>query len=200
MTRISIITPCYDAGQFVNELLDSVVAQTLPDWEHVVVDDGSPDESPAVVAHRVESEPRLKLIRQPNAGAIAARNRGFDASDPGSDYLLFLDADDVLRPDMVETMVSYLDAHPEVAMAFCEPDWIDGDGKPIVYGSPGTRYVPGRFGVRRLPADEPATPFSAFFFWGRVSPSITVLRRDAYVKAGGFSEDQGWYAEDLDLW
>ena len=200
MTRISVITPCYDAGQFVGALLDGMQAQKLRDWQHVIVDDGSPDDSPAQVARRMETEPRIKLIRQANAGAIAARNLGFAESDPASDYVLFLDADDVLKPEMLSTMVDYLDAHPDVAAAFCEPDWIDAAGSPMVYGSPGTRFVPSRFGVKRLPASEPRTPFAALFFWGRVSPSITVLRRQAYVESGGFSEDQGWYAEDLDLW
>ena len=200
MTRISIITPCYDAGQFVSELMDSVAGQTLGEWEHIVIDDGSPDDSPAIVGGRAEHEPRLRLIRQANSGAIAARNRGFAASDPSSDYVLFLDADDVLLPRMLETMVGYLDAHPEVSMAYCEPGWIDASGAPISYGSPGTRYVPTRFGVRQIPSSEPSTPFEALFFWGRVSPSISVLRRSAYIAAGGFSEDQGWYAEDLDLW
>lgn len=200
MTRVSIITPCYDAGQFVDALLNSVAHQTLREWEHIVVDDGSPDDSPRLVAARLKREPRLKLIRQANAGAIAARNTGFAAADPHSDYVLFLDADDVLLPKMLDTMVAYLDAHPDVSMAFCEPDWIDADDRPIKYGSPGTRYVPGRLGVRLLPSKDPVTPFSALFFWGRVSPSISVLRRSAYERSGGFSEDQGWYAEDLDLW
>jgi GT2 family glycosyltransferase len=200
MTRISIITPCYDAGQFVEALLDGMAAQSLREWEHIVVDDGSPDDSPQLVAARMAHEPRLKLIRQTNAGAIVARNRGFAAADPASDYVLFLDADDVLQPRMLETMVGYLDAHPEVSMAFCEPDWIDADGRPIKYGSPGTRYVPTRHGVRLLPVSDPVTPFAALFFWGRVSPSISVVRRTAYERSGGFSEEQGWYAEDLDLW
>ncbi len=200
MTRISVITPCHDAAQFVPALLDSVSSQTLTDWEHIVVDDGSPDDSALLVEARLGREPRLKLIRQANAGAIAARNRGFAAADPTSEYVLFLDADDVLRPGMLETMVTYLDAHPDVSMAYCEPVWIDGNDHPIEYGSPGTRYVPGRLGVRLLAADEPVTPFAALFFWGRVSPSISVLRRSAYERVGGFSEDQGYYAEDLDLW
>lgn len=200
MTRVSIITPCHEAGQFIETLLDSVATQSLADWEHIVVDDGSPDDSAQLVAAHVDREPRLRLIRQANAGAIAARNRGFAAADPTSEYVLFLDADDVLRPTMLERMVGYLDAHPDVSMAFCEPDWIDAEGQPVTYGSPGTRYVATRRGVRILPADDPVTPFAALFFWGRVSPSISVLRRDAYERAGGFSEDQGYYAEDLDLW
>lgn len=200
MTRVSIVTPCHDAGQFVGALLDSVAGQTFADWEHVVVDDGSPDDTSEQVARRLSLEPRLKLIRQANAGAIAARNRGFALADQASEYVLFLDADDVLKPTMLEELVGYLDAHADVSMVFCEPEWIDADGRPMAYGSPGTRYVPAGRGVRLLPASDPVTPFSALFFWGRVSPSITLLRRSAYELSGGFSEDQGYYAEDLDLW
>src|SRR4029077_13492879 len=57
-----------------------------------------------------------------------------------------------------------------------------------------------RLGVRLLPAHDPVTPFAALFFWGRVTTSISVLRRSAYERAGGFSEDQGFHAEDIALW
>jgi GT2 family glycosyltransferase len=114
--------------------------------------------------------------------------------------VLFLDSDDVLEPDMLETLVAYLDGHPDVGMAFCDASWIDGDDRPITYGSPGTRYVPSGRGVRPLPADCPDTPFVALFFWGRIGPSVAVLRRSVYEATGGWDEDQGYYAEDLDLW
>lgn len=200
MTRVSVITPCYEAAAVIEATLDGVAAQTLRDWEHVVVDDGSPDATADLVTARLGREPRLRLIRQANAGVSAARNRGFAASDPNSDYVLFLDADDVLEPQMLETMVRYLDSHPDVAMAFCEPTWIDAEDRPVEYGSPGTRYVPGRVGVHRLPVTEPVTPFAALFFWGRINVSISLLRRSAYERTGGFSVEQGLYGEDLDMW
>lgn len=200
MTRVSIITPCHRVERFVCGLLDSVAGQTFTQWEHIVVDDGSPDRTAAIVAERMASEPRLSLLRQPNAGAIAARNRGFSGSYPRSEYVLFLDADDELKPSMLESMVAYLDEHPDVSMVFCEPEVIDEEGVPVEHASPGRRYVPGRLGTRRMREEEPVTPFAALFFWGAVTPSISVLRRSAYVDAGGFSEQQGWYAEDLDLW
>lgn len=199
MTAVSVVTPCHEAAEFIDEMLTSVAAQTFADWQHIVIDDGSPDDSAARVMRRLEQEPRLRLVRQANAGAIAARNRGFELSDPDARYVMFLDADDALLPDALRTMVDYLDAHEDVAMVFCEPRWIDRDGRPVVYGSPGTRYVPTRFGVRKLGADDAVTPFESLFFWARVSPSITLMRRERYVAAGGFLEDQGYYAEDLDL-
>ncbi len=200
MTRVSVITPCHLVERFIPRVLNSVAAQTFTDWEHIVVDDGSPDGTAALVAERVAVEPRLSLLRQANAGVIAARNRGFDASDPATSYVLFLDGDDELKPTMLERMVGYLDAHPDVSMLFCENEAVDAEGRPTRSQSPGTRYTPTRFGVRRIPREEPATPFAALFFWGCVTPSVSLLRRSVFEMAGGFSEDQGFYAEDLDLW
>lgn len=200
MPRVSIVTPCHNAEPFVERMLESVRAQSFEDWEHVVVDDGSPDRTAEIVAGTAAVEPRLRLLRQSNAGAIAARNHGFAAATATSEYLLFLDADDVLHPRMLSTLISYLDSRAEVGMVFCEPIWVDAQDSVVTYGSPGARYVPTRFGVRKLPPDLAPTPFISLFFWGRISPSISLLRRSAYDRTGGWDPGQGYYAEDLDLW
>ena len=199
MSRVTIITPCYQAERFIPRLLRTVATQTFTDWTHVVVDDGSDDRTAALVAERLPYEPRLCLVRQTNEGAAAARRRGFAEADAESAYLLFLDADDELRPDMLEVMTGYLDAHPEVSMVFCDHETLDGQGRPVEAPSPGNRYVPTRFGVRRLNEREAATPFAAFLFWAAVTPSDVLLRRSAYERAGGFTAGQV-YTEDLDLW
>ena len=72
---VSILTPAYDVARFIGATLDSVLAQTTPDWEMVVVDDGSQDGTAAVVATR--QDPRIRLIRQENAGVSAARSRAW---------------------------------------------------------------------------------------------------------------------------
>jgi glycosyltransferase involved in cell wall biosynthesis len=195
-----VITPVYNTELYLGQAIHSVRAQTLTDWELIVVDDGSTDGSAKVARAASASDPRIRLLQQPNGGVSAARIAGHAASDGVSPYLLFLDADDVLEPEMLAAMTRYLDDHPEVGMAYCEPAWMDGRGEPTTYGSPGTRYVPSRLGVRRLPPGHPDTPFVALFFWGRINPSITLLRRSVYEATGGWDVGQGWYAEDLDLW
>ena len=95
--RISVISPCHNYGRFLGNALESVVAQGDPDWEVIVVDDGSTDETLSVARQWQAAHPeRIRWLTQDNAGPGAARNRG--ARQSTGDWLLFLDADDALLP------------------------------------------------------------------------------------------------------
>src|SRR5438309_11153343 len=113
MPTVSVIIPCFNTAAFVGTAIRSVVAQTLGDWECVVVDDGSTDGSAAIVEALCANEPRLKLIRKANGGVCTARNAGFRAASPEGRYLIFLDADDCLEPQALEIMTRYMDERPE---------------------------------------------------------------------------------------
>ena len=131
MPKISIITPCYNSDRYIGRTIASVQAQTLIDWEHIVVDDGSSDRSAEIVQSYSTSDPRIRLIQQPNGGVCKARNAGVVAASQESDYLLFLDADDCLNPEMLETLVSYLDQHLEVGLIYCTHTNIDANDQLI---------------------------------------------------------------------
>ncbi|MCQ4974495.1 glycosyltransferase family 2 protein, partial [Bifidobacterium pseudocatenulatum] len=73
---VSIITPCYNGERFIKETIDSVESQTYPNWEMLIIDDGSTDNSEKIVNQYVERDSRIKLIKQKNAGSAAARNNG----------------------------------------------------------------------------------------------------------------------------
>jgi len=122
---VSVIIPCYNQAQFLNEAIESVLAQTYPHFEIVVVDDGSSDNTAEVAARY----PGVRYLRQENAGLAAARNSGLRHSS-GS-YLVFLDADDRLLPNAVETNLNCLNAHPESAFAAGLCDFIAHDGSPF---------------------------------------------------------------------
>ena len=98
--RYSIIVPVYNAGAFLRECLDSVLAQTSGDWECICVDDGSEDSSKAVLREYADKDSRFRVIEQPHQGVGIARNAGMDKAK--GDYLVFLDADDMLLPDALE--------------------------------------------------------------------------------------------------
>ena len=108
MPRVSVITPCYNAGRFIGETIESVLKQSFSDWEYTLVDDGSTDNSREVITSYLKNDSRLRLISQPNRGVAAARNLGFEASSKESKFLLFLDADDVLEQDMLKVFAYYL--------------------------------------------------------------------------------------------
>jgi glycosyltransferase involved in cell wall biosynthesis len=129
---VSIVTPCYNAGSFLKETLESVLAQTYPALEIIVVDDGSTDHS-ADVAHSYG--PKVRVIRQENRGESAARNVGIAAAR--GDYLLFLDADDLLDRRALEVLIerarsvsggvavmgcAYFERDPNVPFAVWMPD------------------------------------------------------------------------------
>ena len=199
MPKVSIITPCYNSEAFIGRTIESVQAQTLTDWEHCVVDDGSTDGSAKVVQAYLEQEPRLCLIQQPNGGVSRARNRGYEAASP-SEYLLFLDADDCLEPAMLETLTAYLAARLAVGMVYCKPRFIDEkDAVRDFSGLFGPRYVPQGFGVAALPETVAETPLLSIFTLCGLLPSLVLMRRSVYEQTGGWDEALGHIYEDTDL-
>lgn len=201
MPAVSVIVPCYDHERYLGRTVESVIAQTLNSWELIVVDDGSPgDVQSAMAAYR--NHPRIALVRQSNGGLCSARNFGFRRCSVDSRFLLFLDADDLLEPDMLRTLVVHLDAHPEAGMAFCDRVLIDAEDRPIdVYRDDWIRrYVPHGRWVRSLRQDEPDTPFESFFGYNIAVPSLAVLRRSVFSAVGGWDERLGPMYEDTDMW
>ncbi|HEY9284866.1 MAG TPA: glycosyltransferase family A protein [Pyrinomonadaceae bacterium] len=113
---VSVIVPSFNYGHVVGQTLESLLAQTYPHWECVVVDDGSPDDTGAVVARYAERDRRVVYVRQENAGVAAARNNGIARSR--GEYVQFLDADDLIEARKLELHVAYLEAHPEVDIVY----------------------------------------------------------------------------------
>src|SRR5215510_4129929 len=125
---VSVVIPVYDREDYLGDAVDSVLAQTFPSFEIVVVDDGSTDRSAEIVrAHR---DPRVRLICHPhNRGISAARNTGVDAAR--GDYVAFLDSDDVAYPDRLARQVAFLDGHLDHAAVGAWIDWMDASGRPL---------------------------------------------------------------------
>lgn len=122
---VSVVIPCYNQAHFLGEAIESVLAQTYPQLEIVVVDDGSPDNAREVAAGYLG----VRYVRQANQGLAAARNTGLRHSTGA--YLVFLDADDRLLPHAVETGVHQLQTHPEYAFAAGHVNLIAGDGSAL---------------------------------------------------------------------
>lgn len=97
---ISIIVPVYKAEKFLNRCVDSILAQTFTDFECILIDDGSPDSSPAICDEYAKKDPRVKVIHQKNGGVSAARNAGLDAAL--GEWIGFVDSDDWIEKDTYE--------------------------------------------------------------------------------------------------
>jgi glycosyltransferase involved in cell wall biosynthesis len=132
-TDVSVVIPCYQQGHFLAAAIESVLTQTLPAHEIIVIDDGSRDNTAAVAA----KYSGVRYIRQDNSGSAQARNRGMGAST--GTFLVFLDADDRLLSDALETGVNSLNAHPECAFVFGRCQYIDQNGSPVSVFQPPYR-------------------------------------------------------------
>lgn len=110
---IAVIIPAFNHARTITACLDSIFAQTMQPEEVIVVDDGSTDETVQVLAPYMD---RIRYVRQENAGAPVARNHGFQTSI--SDFVIFCDADVVMKPDMLEKMSAGLLHHPEHSFAY----------------------------------------------------------------------------------
>jgi glycosyltransferase involved in cell wall biosynthesis len=108
---VSAIIPAWNATETIGRAIDSILAQTWGEVEIVVVDDGSTDDTPQVIAR---DYPQVKLIIQENAGPCVARNKGAFASS--GELIAFLDSDDEWTPDKLEVQVAAMQAHPEIDM------------------------------------------------------------------------------------
>ncbi|PWV53543.1 glycosyltransferase family 2 protein [Chitinophaga sp. S165] len=106
---VSIITPVYNAGRFVHETIESVMAQTYPHWEMILVDDGSKDNSAEIIRSYVQKDSRIQLFSQPNGGSAAARNNGIRRA--AGQYIALLDADDLWNNNFLESQLALMKKH-----------------------------------------------------------------------------------------
>jgi glycosyltransferase involved in cell wall biosynthesis len=176
---VSVVVPCHNQGHYLGEAIESVLAQSHPELELVVVDDGSEDNSSEVAARY----PGVRRLRQPQSGVAAARNRGLAATR--GEYVAFLDADDRLLPRALATGVGELGADPEAAFAAGRPRDI------------------GRGGVVVREARQPLVTRNHYlklleecFIW---SGSSLVYRRGPLEAVGAFNERRR-AADDYELY
>ncbi|MEL6725003.1 MAG: glycosyltransferase family 2 protein [Pseudomonadota bacterium] len=120
---ISVIMPAYNARDTIAASIQSLQAQTLKNWELIIVDDGSPDDTAAIALAMAEKDARICVVQRPNSGPSIARNRGVDLAR--ADLIAFLDADDFWAPERLLGMLSLFDGDPSVGVAFSRTRFVD---------------------------------------------------------------------------
>jgi len=106
MPEISIIMPAYNTGKYIAESIDSVLAQTFKDWELIIINDGSPDDCPAIAQKYAARDERIRVLNQKNSGVATARNHGI--SSARGKYIFPLDSDDLITPDCLDVLLTVL--------------------------------------------------------------------------------------------
>lgn len=113
---VSVVVPVFNTEKYVKFTIDSVKSQTYPNWELILVDDCSTDQSVSIIELESKSEPRIRLVRNTvNSGALATRNRGI--AEANGKYLCFLDSDDTFEPEKIKTQVEFM-VNGDYALSF----------------------------------------------------------------------------------
>ena len=182
MTSISAIVPVYNGARYVEGTLRSLLAQTLPPDEIIVVDDGSTDASVSVV-ESVTSEVPIILVQQPNAGQSAARNAA--AQKASGELLAFVDQDDLWHRRHLEVLVPAFD-DPEVGWSYSDFDEIDRAGAVVTRGFLRARNI-----------EHPFLALNDFLRQDlMILPSASVIRASAFEQVGGFDPALIGYEDD----
>ena len=127
MTQVSIITPSYNCSSFVSETIGSILSQSFTDWELILVDDCSSDNSVEIIQSFVEFDPRIKLIKSSeNSGAAVARNKGIESAK--GRYITFLDSDDIWLQDKLEKQLSFMKTN-QYSFTYAAYNKINEDGQ-----------------------------------------------------------------------
>jgi glycosyltransferase involved in cell wall biosynthesis len=177
--RVSVVIPTYNRASVLGRAIDSVLAQTYTNFEVIVVDDGSTDNTQELLS---KYEDRIVTITQPNAGVSCARNNGVLKSS--GEWIAFLDSDDSWLPNKLELQMKYIDSNPRYNLVHGEEIWI-------------------RNGKRVNPKNKHAKSGGDIFLRSLelclISPSAVILKKDLYNRMEGFREDYE-VCEDYDLW
>ena len=201
--RVSIIIPAYNSQRYLAATLDSVLAQTVPDWELVIVDDGSSDDTPQIVQQYSRRDNRIRSIRQENAGIARARNRGLKETSSSSEFVAFLDHDDVWEPDALEVLIAALEQNPKCPAAHGLSRFIDAEGKPVFVGELEKDQATRRYVLGRKVAElsvEPPTSFEVEMFQNKISTVGQAMVRRSFFN-GEPAFDARWVpCDDWDLY
>lgn len=172
MPQVSVIIPAYNAGKYLAETIQSVLAQSYSDFEIIICDDGSTDNTATII--KSFSDPRIKYKYQKNSGISTARNNGAELAT--GRYLAFLDADDLFHCDNLARKVVALEQQPAVALVFADCAVIDAKGNAT--------------NEKLIGKDE--NVLQDLLLWnGTVipGPSSILMTRDAFEKSGGFDPE-----------
>lgn len=174
--KVSIIVPCFRQADYLPEALDSVLAQTYQNWECVIVNDGSPDNTEEVVKRYLLQDPRFKYIKQQNRGPAVARNVGIENSC--GEFILPLDADDLIASSYLERAVKVFAQNANTKLVYC---------KAVKFGLINEPWVLDDFDYDR-------------FIWDNCIFCTAMYKRIDYLKTGGYNVNMTHGLEDWDFY
>jgi glycosyltransferase involved in cell wall biosynthesis len=180
---VSVIIPTYNRARFVGQAIQSVLDQTFQDFELIVVDDGSTDNTRTVVEEF--TDPRIRYIHQENMGISGTRNTGI--RNARARYIAFLDSDDIWLPRLLESQVAILNSNPDLDWVYARARAISANGVP-------------RGGILGEAPRYPGEPFRSILYQDFVGTPITVVVRKRCLDRAGLFDETFHTSVDWELW
>ena len=175
-SKVSIIIPCYNAAKYLTETINSVKQQTFTNWECILINDGSSDNSDIIALESIKDDKRFKYIFQENTGVCIARNNAIRATV--GEYILCLDADDLISENFLEETVKLLDSNPNLSIA-----------------TSVVKFFGRSSGILNVVSYDLATVLAE-----NQLVITSLFRRTDFDKVGGFNSNMKEGFEDWDFW
>ena len=173
---ISVIVPCYNQGNYLTETLNSIVDQTFTDWECIIINDGSTDNTKEITDSFCDKDSRFHYIEQSNQGLATARNNGI--RDSVGEFILPLDADDLIDPTYIEKAINHFQEHPETSIVYC---------RAKLFGAINQEWYLPQYNYES-------------FIWLNCIFCSAVFKRADYNMTIGYNPNMKYGFEDWDLW
>lgn len=183
MLRLSVIMSVFNNAPYLDEAVDSIRAQTMADFEFIIVDDGSSDGSTEILRRHAAADPRIRLIEQENRGLVASLNRAIAAAR--APWIARMDGDDVAMPERFERQLRFVTEHPDYGVVGCQLELIDEGGRTI---------------KQALDFPRSHDAFLTAMEWRPImSHPAAMIARDLLDQLGGYRAIYR-HCEDYDLW
>lgn len=184
MPRISVNMPAYNAGQYIVPAIESILSQTFADFEFLIHDDGSSDDTLAIAKRYAEQDPRVILTTSENRGEVATRNYLLERSS--GEFIAVLDADDIALPERFQCQIDFLENHPDHVLIGGQCEWMAESGLLI--------------GQVNCPIDHEELDAKHLQGSSGISHSAVMMRSDAVKRVGGYDINYSDGASDYELW
>jgi len=175
MPKVSVIIPCYNQGQYIDEAVESVLNQTYKDFEIIIINDGSTEDFTKKLLHNYK-KPKTRVLHTDNQGLASARNEGI--KEANGKYILPLDSDDKIGGEYLEEAVNILDENPGIGIVYCKAE---------SFGAVDGKWELPEYSLEEMLVDN--IIFCSAFF-----------RKEDWEKVGGYNPDMIYGWEDYDLW
>lgn len=172
---VSVIIPCFNQSHFLEESVNSVISQTFNNWECIIVNDGSDDDTEIIAKQLMQKDKRIKYIFKKNRGLSAARNTGINAAN--GKYILPLDADDLLQSNYINATINIIETERNIRLIYT-----------------GTQLFGKEKGVRNEPF------LLKNFMLNNLIPCTALYYKDDWQRVGGYNETMKQGYEDWDFW